>query len=447
VKGLDPSGHGWSNEVSSREMTKEWAPSYIQELFNARIHGRGLDLPALASFAATMSDLIHLEGVGDLESIYDALDLPWHTPVPESEFDFAIRAYLSKLIVAQGVTVNNRDEALSVETEARHVDQQYDNIIMWVRDQRASRLWSESSLRNPFKPVGYEWDWVTSYMKELLHNFGGLTKGECQGLKESLLKMEEADSGRVMLSSFYSNSELELHESVAYLRNLGALEDDGYGPRLVIPNYISSPSRCLPFSGYFSVCCPDECEGLMGSIEKLLSASIATPEHVVNIVSNLPSDTVDAPRNLSAPLLARLSQIASHHGGVVPLHGRLFMQWLHHAYPRECPYPHISGTVKPVTQDEWLNIHEDIDNAMVSDEEREVFIQRKTVSGVGMETLPWSSVEELVAPRQVPKGAWLRSSLRVVMFVALLGSIIIPLVRASATIVSGGKPKDSQHWV
>jgi len=27
---------------------------------------------------------------------------------------------------------------------------------------------------------------------------------------------------------------------------------------------------------------------------------------------------------------------------MVPLHGRLFTQWLHFAFPHECPYPHIT---------------------------------------------------------------------------------------------------------
>ena len=26
---------------------------------------------------------------------------------------------------------------------------------------------------------------------------------------------------------------------------------------------------------------------------------------------------------------------------------------MHHAYPRECPFPHLAGTTAPVTQDEW----------------------------------------------------------------------------------------------
>ena len=61
------------------------------------------------------------------------------------------------------------------------------------------------------------------------------------------------------------------------------------------------------------------------------------------VVSGLQSDTVHAPRNLSGALLSRLGQIAELDGGQVPLHGRLFAHWLHHAYPRECSFPHANG--------------------------------------------------------------------------------------------------------
>merc|ERR1719197_1201415 len=51
-------------------------------------------------------------------------------------------------------------------------------------------------------------------------------------------------------------------------------------------------------------------------------------------------------------LLNRLDSIAAMHGGSVPLHGRLFAQWMHLAYPRECPFPHVSGTIQPKTAKE-----------------------------------------------------------------------------------------------
>ena len=34
--------------------------------------------------------------------------------------------------------------------------------------------------------------------------------------------------------------------------------------------------------------------------------------------------------------------------GLVPIHGRLFAQWLHYVFPRECPFPHKTGSVLQV---------------------------------------------------------------------------------------------------
>ena len=81
--------------------------------------------------------------------------------------------------------------------------------------------------------------------------------------------------------------------------------------------------------------------------------------HYSQLVSAVPSDTVEAPRNLSVTMLNRLAGIAEQHGGEVPFHGRLIMQRMHHAYPRECPYPHAGGTSSPVTVDEWLRMPQD----------------------------------------------------------------------------------------
>ena len=65
------------------------------------------------------------------------------------------------------------------------------------------------------------------------------------------------------------------------------------------------------------------------------------PAHTV--VAALPSSSVPANRDLSAVMRSHLNRIAANNGGVVPLHGRLFVQWLHHVYPRECPCLHLSG--------------------------------------------------------------------------------------------------------
>merc|ERR1719264_1617171 len=78
------------------------------------------------------------------------------------------------------------------------------------------------------------------------------------------------------------------------------------------------------------------------------------PTHLAKFISATPSETMESYRTLPQNLLDRLHGIARRHGGMVPVHGRLFAQWMHHAYPLECPYPHEMGVVNPLTRDEWI---------------------------------------------------------------------------------------------
>merc|ERR1719171_44539 len=87
----------------------------------------------------------------------------------------------------------------------------------------------------------------------------------------------------------------------------------------------------------------NECEGLMNEIEHEIQAPTASPERLLGLVGNLSSSTIDGPRAFPSALKDKLYGIASHHEGEVPIHGRFFAQWLHFAFPNECPYPHHRG--------------------------------------------------------------------------------------------------------
>jgi len=183
---------------------------------------------------------------------------------------------------------------------------------------------------------------------------------------------------------------------MGYLREIGALEETDNGEqRVMIANYMASPSNCISPSGFYSVCCKNECESLLGHLEQKIAGPEAKTTTISDLVAKLASSTVPAPRILSDTLLRRLDEIASHHGGVVPLHGRLFAQWMHHAYPRECAYPHVSGTTTTKLPEEWLH-----DSSRASEEEM-LRISRSstaaTANNVNDEDLmAWSSQEELL---------------------------------------------------
>merc|ERR1719359_2234285 len=110
-------------------------------------------------------------------------------------------------------------------------------------------------------------------------------------------------AGRVRIADFYKlavhEGKTQFAESMSFLRQQGALdESDPSNPRVIITNYISSPSNCVASSSYFSVCCVDECEGLFQQLERSIAAPDATPARILSEVSSLASHTMPKNRDL-----------------------------------------------------------------------------------------------------------------------------------------------------
>merc|ERR1719240_24079 len=148
--------------------------------------------------------------------------------------------------------------------------------------------------------------------------------------------MDAYMTGRVSLKSFYEKRTVgpwSLTESPDYLRELGALDEtaEDLGPQVIISNYVTAVSNCDSPSDYYSVCCIHECADLLNHIEVDIAGPYAKPDQIFALVRNMSSDTIEAPRNLTSELESALMQVAGVHKGQVPLHGRLFAQWLHYA--------------------------------------------------------------------------------------------------------------------
>merc|ERR1719313_1396924 len=183
-------------------------------------------------------------------------------------------------------------------------------------------------------------------------HFASFWESECRAMKAQLIEMDPKKTGRVPLSKFYGNGldgEWRFAESEEYLRDLGALDESSrwLGKQVIIPNYLQAASNCVVSAEHYLVCCAAECEDLLGEIEAKVGAPTATPAQLLGIVGNMTSHSGslddDEPPKLKGSLTTQLEQIADSHDGTVPLHGRLFAQWLHYAFPRECPFPHKMG--------------------------------------------------------------------------------------------------------
>jgi len=198
-------------------------------------------------------------------------------------------------------------------------------------------------------------------MSELLTERIGshIDDGDCRDILARLVKHEDGNgTGRVRLQQFYASNVLDgnwqFRERTEYLRLMGVLdESDSSEPRVIIPNYLYSHTNCLNVSRFYNLCCMNQCDGLLAHLEDRIQAPQSTPEEIISIVSALPSASVPAGRTLSQALRRKLQEVAEHHNGWIPLHGRLFSQWMHFAYPRECPYPHTSGATLFLSESEW----------------------------------------------------------------------------------------------
>merc|ERR1719401_1088464 len=152
----------------------------------------------------------------------------------------------------------------------------------------------------------------------------------------------------------------------------------------------------------------------------------------------IPSATVPSNRTIAPWLQVRLEEVAKHHGGLVPLHGRLFAQWLHYAYPRECQFPHIAGAINPRRPEDLLlgsNVtSEELSaSAEVMQQHIEAAPARKlrdpgAEGDVQEESGMWSLDEEMVVWRHVEQPSTGTTSKHIALSAAVL-SFAIALVR------------------
>jgi len=454
VNGLGPVND--TTESTSSTILKSRAPAFILDVFEQRLHHEGLGHHDLAVFAATLTDLIHREVSGSLTGIYNDLDLPTREHLTEQEYHMASKAYLISYLSGGEVEIADRQALPEAEIEWADRYPAWEDTLMWSEDLMLTHDFAHQCRVNPFVEHSRSFEQQVDFLQEMGHTLGTFQNLECHRLKDKLVDLEDMGTGRVPLSRFYRNGLLgkwEFTESTEYLRHVGALdENDPSRLSVVIPNYIQSQSNCLAGSSFYSVCCLDECESLFGHLESRVKDSSATPATIAELVSNLPSDTVHAPRNLSMALHARLKDIAHIHGGSVPLHGRLFAQWMHHAYPRECRYPHAIGVVNRISPNDWMDLM-DVDTAEASEGDMEAHVsydeQIILTGALKAEALPWSMAEELIAGHAGNKaadGSSLLPRLRTVIAVAILVSLAVPLRQRAPKLV-GMEKQHAQHWV
>jgi hypothetical protein len=446
VRGIEAGGETWNS--SSPSMVLEGrVPEHVQELFEKRLGGHGFSLHEMAVLAATLEHLVHNESIERLRDTYSALQMSLDVAASQEAVTEVIDAYMAVYIIGLNITKMDPQTIRREVAGASKVYPTWSDTQTFLREVKQSVAPETGPLK---------FDRVAAVIEEVGERYGRWQAAECRDLKSQLMTYEDGGTGRVRIGDFYgaalNDGQWQFSESVEYLRELGALDDsDPSNLRVLIPNYINSPSNCIAPSRFHAVCCLDECEELVSHLEKEIAAPSAKTDEIIRLVSALPSATVSGNRTLSSGLRRRLDDIAVHHSGDIPLHGRLFSQWMHYAYPRECPYPHVMGTIKPKRSDDWESSGERASVA-TKDEMRDHFNlvkEKPTAQPADDDEVcsAWTMEEELVVPQAAPlprerKAGGLGSTMRSLAFVASLGTSAIAIIKTMTQAKTAGTDSD-----
>lgn len=411
---------------------------FVQGAFERRLGAVGLDLEELSVLAAVYENLIRSETVSKLEQAFRLNRMEEAEEFNVVQVDTVLDTYMIGYILNLNYSALEPPQMKIVFDKIHKIYPSWPETKQFLRSIRSR----SSSYHSFFSRTDIE-----NMVEQLGDEYGHWQDKECLKLKGELVKLEDRTigfngSGRVRLGDFYGSAldghNWQFSESRDYLIQLGVLDTmDVNMPRVVIPNYINSPANCLASSKFYAVCCINECESLMEHIEHHFAEPSASPQAMVEFISSLPSATVSGGRSLNPILTERLEDIAGHHGGMVPLHGRLFAQWMHHAYPRECPYPHISGTTNPQTPRDYARQQQK--TLMASKEEMAEIRQHASKlermsddSSGGDECTTWSHHEELYVGEQssTSKGRATWNALRPLPYVAAVAAVLAMVWRS-----------------
>merc|ERR1719162_2703377 len=406
IRGLEPARAVNNSHIGASDILSKHAPSLIDTVLDGKYASKGFTLDDATALVATMEQLIF-----DSESILLATAYKQHRKtftehLSHHDLSQVIESYMVHWFVGDDQAVVNillKNRTL-VEQSIPH----WHDISSFARGVIRSIKFSRQRAPQPGHGLvaltqTYSFEEAHEAVGAITKTFASYWETECQTIKKSLVALDKSSTGRISLSDFYganADGEWRFGESEAYLRELGALDEtSGFGGKsVIIPNYLQGASNCIVTTANYFVCCVNECEDILNEIEAWVGAPVADPKDILIPLASLTNFEDEAPK-LAEALTKQLQQIADTHGGKVPLHGRLFAQWLHFVFPRECPFPHKSGTVSVQAPTEFG------DQFIVSDDEKSNHAAGRTGTAISEQMAEqdeaqwmsqWSEEEELI---------------------------------------------------
>jgi hypothetical protein len=360
VRGFEPMRQVNASDLGSAEILSTKGPSVVESVLESKRSSDGFRLDEAAAMIATLEQLVFNAETNLLEDSYAKEGRSTKVGLSHSELSRVMEVYMLQWMIGDDqrairLLLANRTLIQMVMPKWNDVKGFVDGIVKgmeFAAQRNSKRGHAQAAMLSH-----YSFDDAHDAVGDITRTFASFWENECQLIKESLVAIDKRGTGRVSLKDFYganADGEWRFGESEAYLRELGALDESSpwLGKQVIIPNYLQGASNCIVSTKHYLVCCVHECEAVLNEVEDAVGAPVAAPEQILPLVGNM-TNFDDEPPKLDDALRAQLLKIAETHGGKVPLHGRLFAQWLHYVFPRECPFPHKAGAHKAVSPQQY----------------------------------------------------------------------------------------------
>eukprot|EP00928_Gymnodinium_smaydae_P063928 TRINITY_DN47396_c0_g1_i1.p1 TRINITY_DN47396_c0_g1~~TRINITY_DN47396_c0_g1_i1.p1 ORF type:complete len:619 (+),score=95.67 TRINITY_DN47396_c0_g1_i1:61-1917(+) len=390
VKGLQDATVAYESPKSPVAILQDAVPESVKELFESRLNSRGLSFGELTILAAILDHLVDMETLNQAKDVFKARKINVDERMPVH----SVENVLEQVMMSHILAGTDEDEKQDYFDGRLPMEKVYPN---WPQTKRFLR--QVENVVAPPESGSVSLSDLQHIIQEVNEHYGRWQDKECTDLRDELHKLEGQCPGRVDLRRFYGSAlydgKWQFTESMDYLRSLNDIDDSRPGhPSVIVPNYLAGPSNCISGSKFYEQCCIDPCDSLMAKLEGAVGKSEAS---AAAILAALESTSPTSKESLSFELRRRLDEISQTNGGVVPLQGRLFAQWMHHAHPRVCTFPALPGSVQ-IREDPDEYTNRTGKSCCLKKKELTEYYEKSKAEpdDAGDCRLPWSADEQLV---------------------------------------------------